>query len=94
MSIIRGSWCPQCAANVKHTIEDMCLLAESIGGKCLSTEYINAHHKLEWQCAIGHLWEAPNNKAKDRWYPECAHMRKKSTIAGKIKAVLTNENHL
>jgi len=90
MSIRRGSWCPHCAGIVKHTIEDMRLFAESMGGKCLSTVYINAHHKLKWQCAKGHPWEAPYNKAKHRWCPECARMRKKSTTGRKTEAVLSN----
>ncbi|NIM99386.1 MAG: hypothetical protein GTO24_15345 [candidate division Zixibacteria bacterium] len=90
MSIRRGSWCPHCAGNVKHTIEDMRLFAESMGGKCLSTIYINAHHKLKWQCAKGHLWEASYNKAKPRWCSKCAHMRKKSTVAKKTEATPTN----
>jgi hypothetical protein len=83
MSIGRGSWCPHCAGNIKKTIKDMRLFADSMGGKCLSALYINAHHKLEWECVKGHRWEAPYNKAKHRWCPECAHIRKKSTIAGK-----------
>ncbi len=90
MSIRRGSWCPHCAGNVKQTIEDMRLFAKSMGGKCLSTVYVNAHHKLEWECAKRHRWEAPYNKAKYRWCPECARMRKKSTIEGKREATLTN----
>lgn len=79
MSIRRGSWCPYCSGNVKHKIEDMRLFAESMGGKCLSTIYINAHENLEWKCALGHQWKAPFNKTKYRWCPECIRMRRKSS---------------
>ena len=55
------------------TIEEMQALAAKKGGKCLSTQYINAMTKLKWQCAEGHIWEArPNNiKNGGTWCPEC-----------------------
>ena len=48
-------------------------IAEERGGKCLSNKYINAHTKLEWQCAEGHQWEASPDKIKQgTWCPVCA----------------------
>ena len=38
----------------KISIEEMQEIARKRGGKCLSKKYINAHTKLEWQCANGH----------------------------------------
>lgn len=49
-------------------------LAESKGGKCLSTEYKNLFSKLKWQCSKGHTWEAiPSNiKHHNKWCPHCS----------------------
>jgi hypothetical protein len=48
-------------------------LAETRGGKCISTEYRNAKSALLWQCAAGHQWEAvPDNvKNASTWCPHC-----------------------
>lgn len=59
--IKQKSWCPECVGK-RITIQDMYKLAESKGGKCLSTKYINIKSELEWQCSKGHIWKsAPNN---------------------------------
>ena len=48
-------------------------LAKSRGGKCLSTEYINANTKLEWMCKEGHRWKAiPDTVKQGSWCPYCA----------------------
>ncbi|MBI5061400.1 MAG: hypothetical protein HZB67_03725, partial [Candidatus Aenigmarchaeota archaeon] len=44
-----GKWCPFCAGRPPVTIEDIKRLAESKGGKCLSTKYTNMHTSLLWQ---------------------------------------------
>ena len=49
-------WCPKCAGNAKHTIEEMHLYAEKNGGKCLSTFYTNKNTKLKWECSAGHIF--------------------------------------
>lgn len=50
--------------------------AKSKGGQCLSNEYINASHKLEWKCSNPKhkSWFASFNHihSKDKWCPECA----------------------
>jgi hypothetical protein len=72
-SIKRGSWCPECGGSKKLTIEDMYFLAESRGGKCLSTTYINIHSKIKWECEFGHQWEtAPDSIKRGTWCPICA----------------------
>ena len=46
-------------------------IAESIGGKCLSTEYINAQTKLTWESACGHKWDAtPDSIKNGSWSPQ------------------------
>ncbi len=69
----RGSWCKICAGHEKHTIGKMNKIAMVRGGKCLSTEYKNAHSKLLWQCEDGHTWQATPHNVKNhgRWCPEC-----------------------
>ena len=55
---IQEHWCPACAGRLPKTLEDMRKMAESRGGKCLSTVYKNTGSKLRWQCSKGHEWEA------------------------------------
>ncbi len=71
-------WCPYCAGKVKLTIEEMQKIAESRGGKCLSTTYVNARTKLQWQCAKGHIWQAtPGHIKCGEWCPICARNTRK-----------------
>ena len=75
-SIKNGTWCPYCSGRVGITIEDMKDIAKSRGGKCLSSNYINAHTKLLWKCKNGHEWEAtPNNIKRGKWCPKCSRKR-------------------
>jgi hypothetical protein len=72
-SIKRGDWCPKCAGKAKGTIQEMQELAESKGGKCLSSEYINSVSNLLWECSEGHQWESPPSRIKiGQWCPECS----------------------
>ncbi|PFM22979.1 hypothetical protein COJ41_14915 [Bacillus thuringiensis] len=67
----KGSWCPRCSGR-KKTIEDMQILAELKGGRCLSKSYINNSTKLCWECSKGHIWEAiPSSIQRGTWCPEC-----------------------
>ncbi|MFC1827728.1 hypothetical protein ACFLZQ_07360 [Thermodesulfobacteriota bacterium] len=68
-----GHWCPECEGNKKLTLEDMELLAESFGGKCLSDSYVNAFTKIKWECANGHQWGAlPLSARKGHWCSTCS----------------------
>ena len=69
----KGSWCSECSGTKKLTIEDMHTFAAEKGGKCLSTEYINARTKLKWECAKGHVFES---LPKRSWCAECAGTKK------------------
>jgi len=78
-NIKKGRWCPTCARRKRAdarrgTIEEMHRLAESRGGKCLSTNYVNNRTMLEWQCKEGHIWEArPDNiKYRTQWCRNCS----------------------
>ena len=72
-TIRKGVWCPTCAGVTPLTIENMKSLAESRGGKCLSTKYVNSKTKLEWQCSEGHRWKAtPSDVRQGKWCAKCA----------------------
>ena len=76
--IRRGSWCPNCASNSRHSIEYMQSIAEKCGGKCLSDTYKNNTTKLTWECSEGHQWEAmPMKVLSGNWCPKC-HIAKRS----------------
>ena len=69
----RGIWCRKCAGSAPHELLDIIKLAESRGGKCLSTEYKNDMTKVIWQCSENHIWEAtPNNIKRGKWCPTCS----------------------
>jgi len=72
-SVIRGTWCPVCGGKQQLTIEEMVELAESRGGRCLSTSYTNAFTHLLWECSEGHQWTAtPSNVKTGHWCPLCS----------------------
>ncbi|MFC7420936.1 hypothetical protein ACFQNF_13805 [Iodobacter arcticus] len=65
-------WCPVCSGS-RLTIDSAHEQAAHRAGKCLSTEYIDSHHKLSWQCEFGHTWSASLASIKHgkTWCPEC-----------------------
>jgi hypothetical protein len=75
LSIIKGSWCPQCYhQSLRVGIERLRAEAEKHGGKCLATDYETVEQYLEWQCAKGHVWRARASKVLEgAWCPHCAH---------------------
>ena len=56
------------------TIKEMHKIAESKGGLCLSSEYINTKTKLKWKCKEEHTWNATPGAIKynETWCPDCA----------------------
>lgn len=78
-NIIYKSMCAQCN---KLSIEEMKSIAESRGGKCLSSEYKNQRTNLEWECAEGHVWLAKPRcvKTNKSWCPDCAVNSKKWSL--------------
>lgn len=72
-TIKAGHWCPECAEITKPNMRDIRKIALSLGGRCLSKEYINAHTKLFWQCSDGHRWYCKLNSIKNgSWCPICS----------------------
>jgi len=85
-SIKTGTWCPQCAGNIKLKIEDAQALASIHNGKCLSKRYINNNIKLKWECHDKHIWKARYNDIKHgKWCPKCATKQRWKTRRTKIK---------
>ncbi|MDA1531110.1 zinc-ribbon domain-containing protein [Bacillus cereus group sp. TH260-2LC] len=76
-SIKNGAWCSKCATKRnadkrRGTIEEMYLIANERGGKCLSDNYINNHTPLEWECSKGHRWMSTANTIKNgSWCRKC-----------------------
>jgi hypothetical protein len=70
--IASGTWCPTCAGVVRPTIKDMRKIAGERKGTCLSSDYTDAHSKLEWRCHKGHKWMAsPSAIKRGSWCPSC-----------------------
>lgn len=82
----RNRWCPECAKihlNKKNKNPNGLTIAQdfaqSKGGKCLSSEYINNQIKMKWVCSHNHEWEAnfSNIVTCGKWCPECAIEKRK-----------------
>ncbi|CAE7271723.1 Pde12 [Symbiodinium natans] len=48
--------------------------AASKGGKCISEAYTNCMTKVQWECNLGHTWQATPHSVLNgrRWCPQCA----------------------
>ena len=67
-----GTWCPTCAGR-NPTIEVFQKIAKERNGKCLSSKYINAKTKMEWECHLGHKWQAtPDSVKRGSWCSYCS----------------------
>lgn len=68
-----GHWCPYCSGQGKPTIEELNALAQGRGGRCLSTEYVNNHTLMIWECEMGHIWKATSRSIKNgSWCSICS----------------------
>lgn len=76
-SIRWGTWqqgkrCPYCANNIKLDIKFIKKEFEKKGWRCVSTEYINAHQKLDYICPNGHQGSIKwNNWQQGQGCPSC-----------------------
>lgn len=70
-------WCPKCSNSLPVTIDRACAIAQSRGGKCLSSILKRNTTKLLWQCSKGHEWKASFANVQDRqsWCPHCVEYR-------------------
>ncbi len=67
-------WCLECSGHKKLSIEYLQAIAKQRGGECLTKTYKNVDSRYEWQCAVGHEWqaEATNVLHNKTWCPKCA----------------------
>jgi hypothetical protein len=72
--VCSGRWCHKCAGTIKLTLNFLQKIAESRGGRCLSSEYVRANDPLLWVCKDGHQWPATANNIlnANSWCPRCA----------------------
>ncbi len=78
----KGSWCRKCyvmraAFHPLGDLEKMRDIARTRGGRCLSSEYVNANTAMEWECDREHRWRAvPRTVSTGSWCPICARNRR------------------
>ncbi|MEP7169270.1 MAG: hypothetical protein ABI855_07850 [Bacteroidota bacterium] len=71
---------------LRFHIEDMRIMAQQLGGKCLSKEYIDYYHPLTWMCERGHTWDTSYfNISQGRWCLQCARLEHKQDRLEEIK---------
>ena len=64
---------------MRLSIEHCHKIAKEKSGKCLSKIYKNNSSKLEWECSLGHRWEAPlKSIKKGHWCSACTRTKKLS----------------
>jgi hypothetical protein len=69
-------------AYIHREFADLLHIAEKKGGRCLSSNYLGATHKMKWQCQRDHVWEAtPANIRRGTWCPVCAGIVRSSISA-------------
>lgn len=76
-SVEIGCWCKKCATKIvsetqRDNLQTFIDIAIEKGGKCLSTEYINASNQLLFECAEGHQWMGrPGGIKRGTWCRKC-----------------------
>ena len=87
--LFRDSWCPTCAGTLPLGIEECHKIAEKNGGKCLSTEYKDAHSPLDWQCKKLHEWTVALDgiKYQNTWCPYCSSSRSETQMCDILKKI-------
>ncbi len=70
--IVSGYGCPECSRVKVPDISKLQAHAESLGGKLISTKYINCDTKYEWSCSKNHTWTATWHMISGgNWCPYC-----------------------
>jgi hypothetical protein len=76
----RGDWCRECKLQKKNYMEKCHKIAESKGGKCLSTKCQSNWSKLTWECKHGHIFSRSLNaiNEKNKWCFVCEKIERKN----------------
>ena len=70
--INQRTWCPHCAGQTPRTLKQLSLIAESRGGRVLSSEYVNVDTKYDYECVLGHRFSNSFKKVEGgQWCPTC-----------------------
>jgi hypothetical protein len=69
----KRSWCKDCAGQTPRTLDELRTVAESRGGKLLSSIYINVDATYDFQCSLGHEFSNSFKHVVGRgqWCPTC-----------------------
>lgn len=82
MSVLGGSWCPDCRVRSVIGMAAMQALARARGGQCVSETPAARKAGLLWRCAEGHEWSAmPTTVARGKWCPTCKSVEELRTLA-------------
>ena len=67
------SWCKDCAGQTPRTLLELQEVAESRGGKLLSSVYLNVDATYDFQCSLGHKFSNSFKHVVGRgqWCPTC-----------------------
>ncbi|CAG9266286.1 conserved hypothetical protein [Burkholderia diffusa] len=81
-SVKRGTWCRICGVQkTRRTLDDVQHAARKLGGRCLSTEYVNGMTPLWFECEAGHRWQAlPATVLAGHWCGQCRYARRRKTL--------------
>ncbi len=86
-----GHWCPTCGAlKERYTIKDLKAIGVKRNGRCLTSNGdVNGHSIIEWECELGHQWEASVFAIITGWWcPEC----RKFKPSGEMRELPTIED--
>ena len=66
------TWCPHCAGMTPRTLDELRFIAESRGGRLLSTVYKNVDTTYNFECVLGHRFSNMFKKVEGgQWCPTC-----------------------
>jgi len=76
----QGHGCAECACNKKIKLQEVQKAFEQEQYRLLSTQYKNAHTKLDWECAKGHKGSSTwNTFQRGQRCPECCNKKRHTT---------------
>lgn len=56
----------------RHSLQECYEIAKTLGGECLSIEYINTSTAMMWKCSAGHKWSVKLSSILDgHWCQKC-----------------------
>jgi hypothetical protein len=92
----RKTGCPKCSRRIHHTIEECQCHARDKGGECktkLRPEIeVRIKDRLEWECALGHIWSAPVYRVllRDQWcpHPICKNLKSQALLGSILHTLL------